>query len=197
MGVSVPAAAKPASPRPLPGAGTATTAAITVTGVNGTWQYNPGGTPGNDALYTGYLDEFNPPGADSAKVTVSQIPYALYDVYIYSDSDNATENRQGVYTIGGTTYYMGDTAKFSGAFVRSADTDPADGVDAGNYLLFQNVSGPSFTLDAGVHVPGPARDDRGAMINGIQIVEVPEPAALSGLLLAAAPSLLRRRRQPA
>lgn len=155
----------------------------------------------DDSLMHGYLDSFKPKGGDEAVVTVSDVlgtTESPFDVYVYFDG-NGTEDREGAFTIGDTTYYAKDLAGHNwdgpdgGPFVQVTSTDP-DNPGVGNYVVFRDVLGDfvltthSIGKDSG---PG-----TGLPINGMQIV--PEPATvvmlLSGLLVPALLLLLRRRR---
>jgi len=148
-----------------------TTADISWT-ANNTWQISAAApADGNAAIYKGYLDttEFS-----TTTVNVAQIPFALYDVYVYFDGDTAL-GRSGKYTIDTSTLapitqgeYLDNAnwpiAAGSGAFALA----DAPG-EAGNYALFRNLSGESFALTA---TPFGGPNPR-APVNAIQIVERP------------------------
>lgn len=181
--------------------GAATGAAVTWSS-NNTWANGISQTPGNFQMMAGYLDT-----SDSSVTTVSVtgIPFAAYDVYVYADGD-ATGGRAGLYNIGGAdngsggftggiTQTIRDEGTFSGSFVQAV----AGNSFTGNYVVFSGLSGASLTLRARADVGG----TRGPL-NGIQIVAasttaVPEAgtlafAAVPALLGAVAVSRRRRRR---
>jgi hypothetical protein len=158
------------------------------------YRANPsGGTPGQDAdgtynrnLLNGYADMS---GGIAVTVNLAEIPYALYDIYIYMSSDTA--DREGyVADDGGLTYYfrtLGSAAVTgsNASLIQTLDlTD--DAVDtAASYAKFSSLSGASQAIS--VFAAG------NAGIAGIQVVQIPEPSAalLGGLGMLA---LLRRRR---
>jgi hypothetical protein len=170
-----------------------TSADITWAG-DGLWSaYPENDTTGNHQLFNGYVDDFeaaNAGGTNVGRYTFSQIPYALYDVYVYADSD-ATDGRRASYRIGGTTFNLSDTKNF----VNDPTFDPVTSTTAGtfepgNYMRFTFVSGPTFELVTTAQVFR-------SFVSGIQIVEVvPEPTSL-GLIGLAATALLRPRRRQA
>jgi hypothetical protein len=106
-----------------------------------------------------------------------------YDVLVYFDGANggttwATDYRIGAVTLRGTDLANTD---FTGAFVR-------DGGAGGNYLRFENLQGPGFTLSA-TPLPGST-----TVINALQIVHTPEPATVGLLGTGLAVSLLIHHR---
>lgn len=130
---------------------------------NNTWSTPITDTPGDNRMMRGYLDTTN---TSTTSITVSSIPYALYDVYVYADGDNVAASRGGRYTIGATSLINIDPAStnFSGSYISGA-----------NYVRFTNVSGASFNLTGTPTSPGNIR----APINGIQITAVPEPSSIA------------------
>ena len=103
-------------------------------------------------------------------VTVSRLPDDLakngYDVYVYSERGNKPlrdgDALPSGYTIGGETYWIdGATGIGFGGFVRG-DGTKAEPTPGANYILFEGLTGNSFTLTC--------ESDERDQINGIQIV---------------------------
>jgi hypothetical protein len=154
-------------------------------------------------------------------VNVSGLPADLtanpYAVILYYDGDNGTQTRVGKFSIdadsGDATFWGRDPAStsFSGAYVLGATPiDPlpgatgtgldnqgtaAAGVPAGNYLIFPDVMGSSFTISAQASLSSGTTNR--ASIQGIQIVPmsaVPAPSCLAVVGLAGMGLVARRRR---
>lgn len=155
------------------GAGVATAATATWH-ADGTWGSGTGTSTGDRKLYNGYLDAT---GTSATTVTVSGLAAAgitgPYAVFVYFTGDAVGQNRSGNYTIGGTTEFAVDNTGFTGSYVQVTDSNAN-----GNYLVFHNITGDSFTLTA---TPVNFRSP----VNAIQIATepVPEPAtvALAGI----------------
>ena len=136
----------------------------------GTWSLAWTDSPGDVRMMNGYLD----PGATATPATINVTGLASpmssgYDVYVYCFGDMPwVETRTYQYTIGSTTHTVTQAqppmvTSFSGYTL-------APEAGAGNYVVFRNVTGTSFTLTA-----TPASSTRGlpymrAPVNGIQIV---------------------------
>jgi hypothetical protein len=124
---------------------------------------------GDQRLMSGHI--YNSAGTDIV-VNVKNIPYAQYDVYVYYNSGGVTGNAQ-LFTIDGTSFAaVGAELSMTRdtAFVLAQGME----VDA-NYVKFSGVNLANITLRA--HSEGESFN----YINGLQIVEVPEPAMI-GLL---------------
>lgn len=149
---------------------------------------NPVG--GNEKLYRGYI-------FGNSSVTISGIPYGLYDLYTYGMNDSAGRTAQT--TVGAATFYgvspnPGAAGYIDGnsgtpfTYTRSISTDPNAGTPLGNYARFSNLSGSTLTF---THQ---ATSNNG-FLAGFQIVQVPEPSSLGLVGLGFALALTRRSRK--
>jgi hypothetical protein len=88
-------------------------------------------------------------GSSTVTATVTSLPaaFATYDVYVYFGRYEVNASAQTVsFTLGSTTYYMKDsTTSWDGNYVRATSTASASPSE-GNYVLFENVTGNSFTI---------------------------------------------------
>lgn len=165
----------------------AATSAMVSWGAGGTW----GGTAaaplsGDRALMGAWLD--------GNSTSVTNIPYATYDVIIYGSSDAGNSGRSLGWTVNGSEVKSGGTF----ADPLSADGNyffgtHVDGSTATNNPSYIRINGLSGDLTIGDH-SDPATSTR-SPIAGFQIIEVvPEPSSsmllgLGGMLL-----ILRRRK---
>jgi hypothetical protein len=162
-----------------------------------------GSHPGQDAdgsynreLLNGYLNAgmapWNPPVTNSS-ISLNQIPFAEYNVYVYFSSDVA--DRPGYITDGATTFYFNSIgpASVSGAnalFAQTTETSSANHPQA-NYAVFSGLSGGSQTITLQMEIP-----DLWGGIAGFQVVAVPEPGTFSLLAIGTiALSMFRHRRR--
>ncbi len=166
------------------------------TGATVSWGGSPnrfttgnGSTTADQILMNGYLDTDN---TSTTTVTVSNVPYAKYDVYVYFDGGGT--GRAGEYTVNGTTRIGTDNANPSNNFTDTFLQD--DGVGGGgNYLLFSGLTDADLTIAATPTAPPPTVNR--APINGFQIVEVviPEPSSIAVWFGVAGFGLLRVRQK--
>lgn len=132
----------------------------------GEWRNNYVDAPGDARMMNGYLDPVL--AAMPASIVVSGLPTLLtaggYDVYVYMAGDiaSATTRTYG-YAIGTTTFAVSQTGPSPTGFPGFTLAPPGG---AGNYVVFRNVTGDSFTLTA---TPGTGTPTR-APVNGLQIV---------------------------
>jgi hypothetical protein len=178
---------------------------------NNLWDTNiTEATSSNHKMMLGYLDTTD---TSITNVSVTGLPASVttggYLVYLYYDGDNGGQTRAGRYEIGGVSQWGKDTAQtaFSGTFVQGQTlVDPTilsggaidnvaaavlDTVPAGNYMIFGPFLGPDFTLNVQASVSSGGTNR--ASLQGLQIVQIPEPtgiallaaAALGGLVVAA------------
>jgi hypothetical protein len=154
--------------------GAQTSASVTWSAPDGTWQLPVVDQPGNTRMMKGYLDTGS---TSSATVSIAGLPGGTYDVYVYADGDNKSYERAAAYTVRGTgmaatTLSLTDAANanFSGTFT-PAENSP------GNYLRFR-ISGTGFVVEA--TPTAPEAGTRRAPINGLQIVPVAAPPPPGG-----------------
>jgi hypothetical protein len=154
--------------------GTATAARVTwtttVTGANpGVYAVGWVDMPGDTRMMRGYLD---PTDTGMATIAVSSLPApfvtAGYDVYVYVvGSMDSFGMRAYRYSIGATTLTVTQAAPTPTSFTGYVEAPAAGG--PGNYVVFRNVTGASFTLNALPSMTGTRR----APVNGMQIVSPP------------------------
>lgn len=143
-----------------------------------------GSAPGPDTdgtynrnLLNGYLNAgpatWGPP-VTSSSITLSQIPYSQYDIYVYFSSDTA--GRAGNITDGSTTfdYTTIGGAEVSGASALFVQTTDTTGLNPNaDYAVFSGETASSLTLTASAL----SGNDQWLGIAGFQVVAVPEPGA--------------------
>lgn len=149
------------------GASTSLTVAATG-GTADTW--NTGGT--NDEKIFGDKDNL----ANNSTLTLTNVPYALYDLYIYSSGFG---NEMVAFTIGANTQTLVNT--FTPQFNPGADPDF---VQNDTYVKFMNLTGDSAVSMTGTEIA----------LGGFQIVPVPEPSSTLLIALGGIGLLSRRRR---
>jgi hypothetical protein len=155
------------------------TGSATAAGV--TWstdeEWSVGGTPADahGTLLNGFISENND-GADST-ISVTDIPFTTYDLYVYMSHDRATEDVDISGPFGTFRIHEDDTNISSPVtFNRQLASADPDTSQVGNYALFSGISGATLNLTmspTGAH----GTVDRNA-IAGLQIVEA---IAISGL----------------
>ncbi|HLX65153.1 MAG TPA: Ig-like domain-containing protein, partial [Planctomycetota bacterium] len=148
--------------------GTATTATA-AWNCNNTWRNGLGNTGGNDSLLKGYLDNTN---TGLTTVTVNNIPYSIYNVYVYATGD----------TVGRTGQYWAKSAASPGgtdpggkiiniASITTTTLTEATLTSQGNYIVFRCLTNPTCVVTSqAFQYPG-GGDGTRAPLNGIQIVD--------------------------
>lgn len=140
----------PASPVAIT-SGLGSSATLTLNDVrNGTPYNNPNPHvllpgDGNGDLMDGHCNGTEDPGDESAKfdMVVSNVPFATYDVIVYVGANKGQfGNGTGKFVFNGGAEQ--DFKLTSGEFMSFAEITNA--TTPGNYLLFENVTGSSFTL---------------------------------------------------
>ena len=124
----------------------------------------------NKRLLYGYMNAgeatWGPPTVVSS-VSLAEIPFAAYDVYVYFNSAGGAAGRTGEVSDGTTTYRfttMPTTSTGANA-VFAQTTNTVDYSTSANYAVFSGLSGASQTLTAYF----PVNDDWGG-IAGFQVV---------------------------
>jgi hypothetical protein len=126
--------------------GTTTSASVSWSSSN-SWALPIASSVGNSRMMAGYLDNGN---GSPISVTVSGLPVNAngYDIYVYTDGDNAAMTRTATYDLTGAGFPSAsiratDSANtnFSGSFVQAAGSN-------GNYVIFTAVKAAAFTLTA-------------------------------------------------
>ena len=136
---------------------------------NNTWQTPITDQAGNRRLMRGYLDTSD---TSVTTVTVTGLPNAAYDVYVYADGDNGNTAKTAAYRISGagittTTINLTDaaSANFDATFTQATNSN-------GNYVKFSVVAS-GFTLTA---TPGASSGNKRAPLNAVQIVPTAPPS---------------------
>ncbi len=115
-------------------------------------------------------------------VSVDQIPFSIYDVYVYvamTDDNGPTQAADFTLTPDGSSGQTVSVALENG----SGTFDDATTDGTGNYILYSGLTADSFDLLVD------STAGNASTLAGFQIVEVPEPASLAlmglgGLLIA-------------
>jgi hypothetical protein len=177
--------------------GAATTTSLAYNSYNG--YYITGSHAGQDAngtydkeMLNGFLNAgpatWSPPVTQDS-ISLSSIPYAQYDIYVYVSDDTA--GRVALVSDGTITYDLSTmgAAEISGAnaaLVQSTDTAGAN--PSADYVEFTGLTGASQTITVS---PGDTNPNDAAWVGlaAFQIVAVPEPGATTlgvcGLVLLA------------
>ena len=171
--------------------GATTAASVEWSGANNTWG-GSGAATADERMVNGWLDD----NGNGSTITVTGIPYDIYDVYVYGSSDIGNAGSGWNTEVNGTRYTSGgsyvDPVNASGSyFVGYVDGATTD--DNPSYVKVSDLSGGDLTI-FGARYQDPAGADFRGAVSGFQIVAVPEPSAFSLIALAGLVVLARRRR---
>ena len=162
--------------------GAAVTSTLTWSSANA-W-YNGSGTVTDEArLAVGYLDD----GGAGASMTLSNIPYAVYNVLVLLGSDAGDTHTSEVPLVNGVPVFGADFPAFGNLTGSGGGWVEADGINPGNYVVVRGLTGSSLTI-AGQNNTG-----NRIGISGFIVQAVPEPSSALMALLGST-FLLRRRR---
>ena len=177
------------------------------------WQNAPGGnawsvatagagSPGDMIMMTGYLDQGGNGAGAIHSISITNIPFAAYDVYLYHSSSGGP-NRTARYQANGIDIFTRnlDPANTFNGFTQAgyptlAEAALGGGNPAGNYVRWEGLSGDLIMEAQGLGDDdgGSGGNTRRAPIQGIQIVEIPEPGSSMLFLVGSIAFLIRRRR---
>lgn len=136
---------------------------------------------GTNTMYRAGIGGAN--AAAEASVTVTNIPYAVYDVYVYASADSTAISELSV-TDGTTTYYYASAGAANGgagSLLQTTSTSSGSPtVGPAQYQVFSALAAPSFTLTQAGSVGGVLSNN----LFGLHIVEVLTP----GPTMAVAPA---------
>ena len=133
--------ASPVADTLVDSAGNPTSTEVSFT-MNNPWSLTNPSLTSYGTLLSGYLDTN---ATNDATVTLSQIPYSEYDVYVYFGA--GTNNRTGQITDGTTTYSFRTNSidpEFAGTYLQATDTGTS--FPDANYAIFSGHTSPSITL---------------------------------------------------
>ena len=152
-----------------------------------TWDLQNGdGNGGDRDMMSGYLDNFN------GNVTVSNVPYERYNVYVYFNRGVANSYTGITAGDGVTTETLygkdnGNSFAVNGFLLSTDDSVTTDDATwtVSNVMQFSDFTGSTLTITppANPGIPGTAGANWKVFISGVQIQAVPEPSSL--VLLAA------------
>lgn len=103
-------------------------------------------------------------------ITLSQIPYASYDVIVCIDEYTTSPSGQGVSISDGTTNYYTQSqqvARWSNEWVRITSENSGSPDLTGNYCAFESLSAASVTITLSNTIGSGA----GICLSGIQVIE--------------------------
>src|SRR5579884_4397999 len=169
-----------------------------------TWSSGTDTTTPNGALLNGYLDS-NGTAAGGAMVTVSNVPYKLYDLVVYLNSDATTGTpavplaRIGDYevvTSGGTltqqvSYHKGSALTLAPPV--ADNTMPVNAsTPAGTAIVFSGLTDATLTLETN-QAKLPNANFR-APVSGFEMYSAPEPRSLGVVTVLGGLAVSRRRK---
>lgn len=166
------------------GAATSVTMSYTL---DGEWAVDQTLSTGNQGLLDGYIDDN---GSAPLTVSLGNIPYSVYNVYVYVSSSGNGNSGNVSLNGGAPIYYLSDAVgyNYSQPLIQGTATTLGSATSA-QYVEFENVSAASLTIVQSIN-----SGNNG--LAGIQLVAVPEPSvmALSAIGGLAFLGVVRRRK---
>ena len=164
--------------------GTASGALLTINGGSPFAGYSVPSTANaaTNTLYRGGLGGSNT-GAGEVSISLTNIPFAVYDVYVFASQDTTATNTLSVTDSITTFYYRSGGATNAGAasLLQTTSTNVlAPTVGQAQYQLFTGKTGSTFTLTTGGSLTGQISNN----VFGVQVVAVPESGSLALVLPA-------------
>lgn len=132
--------------------------------MNNTWNINNEKLTPYGSLYAGYIDTN---ASNNASVTLSNIPYASYDVYVYLGAGGTGATQK--ITDGATTYSFTMVARTSEAGTYLLTSDTGENYPDANCAKFSAKTGSSMTVTF-------LRGSANGGIVGLQIVPIEQPS---------------------
>ncbi len=148
---------------------------------------NPTASADHRFMRAHLADFARPAGQTNSLITISEVPYPVYDVILYSDGGNNAYDRVVEFEVGGESIFLRDAAwtAFSGHYAEARGTvNLGQSTAAGNYVRFRSLT--NRTVNVVISERSAASIMRRAAVNGLQIVPsiaqrtVPEPRVVRG-----------------
>lgn len=128
--------------------------------MNNSWNIDNEQLTPYGSLFAGYLDTNS---VNNASVTLSNIPFASYDLYVYLGAGNVGSTQK--ITDGQTTYSFSTAARVSDAGTYLQTRDTGEGYPSANYAKFEGRTSSSATVTF-------LRGSSNGGINAVQIVAI-------------------------
>jgi hypothetical protein len=162
-----------AGPNLRDGLGTPTTVDVSADFANGGEQPIQSALSGDHKLMKGFGSDQNGTTGfqTNSTITLSQIPYPVYDLLVYSDTDNGGGDRQAQIRVGTNGVFLRDAAwaSFSGVYAQGSGTsDLGRNTPGANYVRFNGLTSNSVTIVAAAR-SGLGATPRAA-VNGVQLI---------------------------
>ena len=161
----------------------------TVSGMSTSWVANAaygnglGGSGSDITLLYGGLETQNTTYTGNNEITITGIPYAEYDLYLYVKG--WTAGRTGyaqIQGIGGSEIGFNTYQNFPGSHSRATSTSTQ-----GTYVLWEGLTASNLVVES-------RRGNNNIILTGFQVVQVPEPSTMMLLATGVAGLVIRRKK---